>query len=120
MSRASALRRRPTPAQRRAAYRLAHLAKSLRPPREQREPGAPADAGAPRPLALATPAAGGELARRRGRGRQVIRVEIPPALAVPDALPVLPVVTLGRKLALAIKRLDAFSTPLDLVKGPGG
>lgn len=113
------MRRRPTAAQRRAGYRLAHLARSLRPPREQREPAAPADAGAPRPLALTTPAAGAELARRRGRGWQVIGVDIPEALAAPDPLPVLPVVTLGRKLALAIRRLDAFSTPLDLLKGPG-
>jgi hypothetical protein len=98
------VKRRTTPAQRRAGQRLKAIALSLRPPRDAAGLRPAAEVSAP---ALATLAADGDVSDRP-------RLELPEALTKADALPVLPVVELGRRLADAIKRLDA-RVPLDLL-----
>jgi hypothetical protein len=110
-----AVKRRRTPAQRRAAARLGQIALSLRPAREAGLGRGPAEAAAPRLAAFPLPPAVEDRGDRgRPRGRRWGKDAEPPAvLARPDPLPTLPVVGLGQELAAAIARLDALMIALD-------
>jgi hypothetical protein len=118
-----------TGAQRRAAQRLRVIGMSLRPPREAAEVRGPDEARGPGMAdgatagAAATAAGEGEMALVGGAeaGGGVVGLEVPPVLAEADALPRLPVVGPGRRLAEALRRMRAVEVrqPLQFSLTPG-
>lgn len=107
-------KRRRTPLQRRAAFRLAAMARGMFPPKDPAQPTATTEIAGPAALILAVETG----QRGTGRRRALQDLTPPAALAIADPLPLAPILPLGKKLALAIKRLDMLKTPLDLLE-PG-
>jgi hypothetical protein len=99
--------------QRRAAFRLAAMARSAHPPKEPTQPGTGTEIAAPVVATLAT-----SDADTRSTG-PLAALAIPPELASAEPLPIAPLLPLGKKLAAAIKRLDMIKTQLDLLEEPG-
>jgi hypothetical protein len=105
-------KRRSTPAQRRAAQRLKAIGASLYPPRDAAGVATPTEAGAPTRAREAATTPGGGLGPLGALGRALSGgLDIPPVLAAADPLPALPTVPpvgLGQKLAEAIRRMRAL------------